>query len=388
MKSFVDTVVIQERFASRYELAQAIRDRVLAKKQKNPPYTLGEACHIVQLGVNARSLLGYREGRLVPYHHSLDREKRVKAEELQPMEVSLPFCNPSEDYVEDWGEVRGMLGTLLDDNRWARRGIPLSAVKALFRQQFSRELSETTFGHTKLHSFFQDSRMSEICKLEQEGTERFVRRAMPRSLQAHKIKCSSTPIKAPSPATNFVSSTTTQTAIALHPNGTTNTTPETMPTSAATSAFAPGAVPRHMSCRADAAAPSSSAKSGGAIISPALESTLPNVSSAVSEMTFQLSHEGHFHAPVLSWMPFVKRTFLEFPEPGRLTGSQRREHSAPAGLDTGIAACTSRTNAACGSYKPPACVPHITTRCDRLHTTSQRRGSGKWGASESHHPTL
>jgi len=150
---------------SRYDLALTLRETIPILKG----YKLGEVCHILHLAVNVHRLLGYREGRLVPYKASFNYEKTQNAVTMKPTAARrLETC----PHVESWQEVCDIISELLAQT--PEKGIPLSALKERIRKQFGRELSETAMGHTKLSSFVEDPRLAMNCRLQQVGTEKFL----------------------------------------------------------------------------------------------------------------------------------------------------------------------------------------------------------------------
>merc|ERR1719379_8998 len=65
----------------RYACAQALVSRGLPFLQGRK---LGQVCHIVQLAMTDKKLLGYLNGAVVPYHRSQSMIKEVCAGQLQP----------------------------------------------------------------------------------------------------------------------------------------------------------------------------------------------------------------------------------------------------------------------------------------------------------------
>merc|ERR1712176_1006309 len=75
-----------------------------------PEFFLGQICHVVQLAISQKRILGYREGQLVPYLHSDEWVKEQRAFHQQPIcskdGTSLPLAS--------WEEARECLRQVLD----------------------------------------------------------------------------------------------------------------------------------------------------------------------------------------------------------------------------------------------------------------------------------
>jgi len=153
----------------RYSCARSLlaRDYAFLKGR-----TLGQVCHIVQLAMTQRKVLGYLNGSVVPYGRSQSMVKETCAGQQQPRTdscleaASLPFAT--------WDTARSCLRTILEEARCAQDSkgpgvVPLSDVKRQFRSQFQLELSETMFGYSKLSVLLQDARFSDVCAVQLEG---------------------------------------------------------------------------------------------------------------------------------------------------------------------------------------------------------------------------
>lgn len=135
--------------------------RVLAARQLSifQGWSLGQICHIVQIAISQRRLLGYRDGCLVPYRHS---ENWVKE---QCAVAQSPTGNESCPVVT-WEEAPSLLQHLLSSHRQAEpSGISISNLKRLFRMEFQRELSQTVLGHVRLLDLLSDERLKSVCAL-------------------------------------------------------------------------------------------------------------------------------------------------------------------------------------------------------------------------------
>jgi len=129
--------------------------------------SLGQVCHIVQLAVTSKRLLGHRDSQLVPFHFSEEREKEDCAIRGQP----FPKKGSAPEFpVATWEEARFHLVQLLLSETGPEPGaITLSNVKRLFRSQFGLELSETSLGHARVCDLLQDPRFQDICSVDQQG---------------------------------------------------------------------------------------------------------------------------------------------------------------------------------------------------------------------------
>merc|ERR1719188_2350452 len=125
--------------------------------------SLGQVCHIVQLAVSQRQVLGYLDGHVVPYFQSEAVVKKHSAVLQQPA-WSLKKDTMA---VADFTQARECLRAILADSSDA--GVPLPNVKRLFRSRFQLELSETAFGHCRISDLLQDARFQDICNLQLRG---------------------------------------------------------------------------------------------------------------------------------------------------------------------------------------------------------------------------
>lgn len=130
--------------------------------------SLGQVCHIVQLAISQRKILGYHNGTLVQYTRSRSKLKEQCAGQQQPcsgmgsVTTTMPLAT--------WDIARSCLIKILDTARGLRPGtVPLSNVKRLFRSRFRIDLSETALGQSKLCDLLQDSRFQDICEVRLES---------------------------------------------------------------------------------------------------------------------------------------------------------------------------------------------------------------------------
>jgi len=151
----------------RYASAKALVQRRLPFLEG---YSLGQVCHITQLAISQRKLLGYFNGAIVPYDRSTSMLKCHCAQQQRPLvdpPVSATPSGPVQFQIADWGIARLKLREILDSA--ALRGadqVPLSNVKRLFRSLYQMELSETALGYSKLTELLQDPRFHDVCTVQ------------------------------------------------------------------------------------------------------------------------------------------------------------------------------------------------------------------------------
>lgn len=125
-------------------------------------YTLGQACHIVQLAISSKKLLGYSNGKLVPYGRSQSMVKDDRAARHQ----SCPETASSKHPVATWDVLRKCVEELIVEVSYGGEPIALSSIKRLFQTRFNLELSETALGHAKVSELLQDSALSDLCHVQ------------------------------------------------------------------------------------------------------------------------------------------------------------------------------------------------------------------------------
>lgn len=148
----------------RYSCAQTLMARGLPFLYGR---TLGQVCHIVQLAISQKKLLGYLNGAVVPYGRSQSKVKERCAEKQKPCASAARGTGSSG--LADWEAVVKGLKEILDSTNPGAPPIPLSNIKRLFRSRFHCELSETSLGHTKLSDLLQDPRLRTICSVRLQG---------------------------------------------------------------------------------------------------------------------------------------------------------------------------------------------------------------------------
>jgi len=146
----------------RYSCAQVLVQRRL-------PFlvgrSLGQVCHIVQLAISQKKLLGYLNGTVVPYSRSQSMVKEQSAECQRPCSGAARH----KSAVASWDLMRQCLQQLMDNMGPGEHSLPLSNIKRLFRAQFHIELSETALGYAKLSECLQDSRLHDLCEVKLKG---------------------------------------------------------------------------------------------------------------------------------------------------------------------------------------------------------------------------
>jgi len=125
--------------------------------------SLGEICHIVQLAISQKKILGYLNGAVVPYNRSQSMVKERNAERRRPC------TNGRRNRIVTWGVLRSSISELIDELEPGNDLIPLSNIKRTFRARFHVELSETALGYSKLSELLQDSQLHDICRVELQG---------------------------------------------------------------------------------------------------------------------------------------------------------------------------------------------------------------------------
>mmetsp|Transcript_10162 Transcript_10162/g.22322 ORF Transcript_10162/g.22322 Transcript_10162/m.22322 type:complete len:574 (-) Transcript_10162:126-1847(-) len=151
----------------RYSCAQVLRSRRLDFLQG---LSLGRLCHVVQLAISQKKILGYLNGSVVPYQRSQSMVKERCAVWNQPF--STAGRSDAGLQTATWDSVRSCLREILEtfgSEQGTRGMLPLSNVKRLFRSHFQLELSETALGHAKLSELLQDSRLCDVCSVRLQG---------------------------------------------------------------------------------------------------------------------------------------------------------------------------------------------------------------------------
>mmetsp|Transcript_120422 Transcript_120422/g.232335 ORF Transcript_120422/g.232335 Transcript_120422/m.232335 type:complete len:748 (-) Transcript_120422:96-2339(-) len=148
----------------RYACAQALQALQL------PPlagFSLGRICHIVQLAISQKKILGYMNGAVVPYARSQSMMKEQCAMYGQPTTGNGNDQNNIS--ILPIASLEVARKHVLEILETAKGEAPLSNIKRLFRSKYQIELSETSFGYSKLSELLQGQFFSDFCRVELRG---------------------------------------------------------------------------------------------------------------------------------------------------------------------------------------------------------------------------
>jgi len=146
------------RYATALELAQR-RLPFLAG------FTLGRICHFTQIAISKRKLLGYANGRIVPYANSLSVVKAQCAKQQLPHVASSDVLPALP--IADWNEARATLQNILATAMMqGSLSVPLSNIKRIFQSLHRIELSETALGHARLTDLLRDEKFHDVCTIQ------------------------------------------------------------------------------------------------------------------------------------------------------------------------------------------------------------------------------
>jgi len=134
--------------------------------------SLGEVCHVVQLSISPRRLLGHQTAQLVPFHLS-DESVKDQCAALGQKTLSSSGAQRKTLPTATLSEAKHCLCELL---RFESNSIVVSNVKRLFRSRFGLDLSETSLGHSRLSNLLQDPCFQDICILEVRDGQHMVKR--------------------------------------------------------------------------------------------------------------------------------------------------------------------------------------------------------------------
>jgi len=248
--------------------------------------SLGEVCHIVQLAISQRQILGYCDGQVVPHSRSEVVVKRRFAALQRPVTTSsrsspAGMCAaPSAQAggqlpVASLDRARECLRQILQRAPNEPQEVPLPNIKRLFRSRFQVELSETMLGHPRLCDLLQDGRFSDICELRLQANGYVV---LPRNIEGMSA----------------------EEEAAEEREG----EQEEMSPAVGSSAAAPGG---HSSSS------SYSSSSSSSHVDPSGVAEQPALSSGGGDEEEDEEEEGDESAAHLPWEPVVARTFIHFP---------------------------------------------------------------------------
>jgi len=130
-------------------------------------FSLGRICHIVQLAISQKKILGYMNGAVVPYARSQSMMKEQCAMYGQPTTGNGNDQNNIS--ILPIASLEVARKHVLEILETAKGEAPLSNIKRLFRSRFQIELSETSFGYSKLSELLQGPSFSDICRVELRG---------------------------------------------------------------------------------------------------------------------------------------------------------------------------------------------------------------------------
>jgi len=153
--------------------------------------SLGQVCHIVQVAIGRRRILGHLQSDLVPFRHSEEWAREHAALHRQPAASRQRQAEPHLP-VATFDDVRTGLTRLLHGDKKGPRSFTLGNLKKLFRLHLKLELCETALGYSKLHDLLNDPRLSDVCSVHAHGASAF--RIKPRDAQSRRR---ATPLKVP-----------------------------------------------------------------------------------------------------------------------------------------------------------------------------------------------
>jgi len=129
---------------------------------------LGEVCHIVELGMSQKKLLGYLNGAITPYGCSQSMLKDTAA-------VRRTGTGSEHFPLATWDNVRAhIIAILASATRKGKKQVPLSTLKRLFRSRFRTEFCETALGYTRISDLLQDQRICDVCSVRLSESGYFI----------------------------------------------------------------------------------------------------------------------------------------------------------------------------------------------------------------------
>lgn len=145
----------------RFSCAQSLVDRQLGFLRGR---SLGQVCHIVQLAISQKKMLGYSTAGITPYAHS---QSMLKDKAAAQQNACASGATTGDLPLATWDTARAHLRVVLKASLEAgASSVPLSNIKRVFRAQFQTELSETALGHSKLSELLQDERLGDTCTVK------------------------------------------------------------------------------------------------------------------------------------------------------------------------------------------------------------------------------
>jgi len=158
----------------RYSCARALVARGLPFLRG---YSLGQVCHIVQIAISQRKVLGYFNGAVVPYSLSLSmlKERCAKGQTQCANAAGGPSGSAPTGPLQpaSWEVALRFTKEIVDSAPSPPEGgppqVPLSNVKRLFRSRYCLDLSETALGYSKLSELLHDPRFESVCRVQLQG---------------------------------------------------------------------------------------------------------------------------------------------------------------------------------------------------------------------------
>jgi hypothetical protein len=120
-------------------------------------FSLGQICHIVQLAISQKKILGYQGSDVVPYARSQCFRKELNVEQAR--------IEAQPQSALSWNLVRACMRDLLE----VEGCIVLANLKRIFQTRFHFELSEISLGYAKISEVLRDERLRDICHLRLES---------------------------------------------------------------------------------------------------------------------------------------------------------------------------------------------------------------------------
>jgi len=122
--------------------------------------SLGQVCHLVQLAISRRRVLGFHGRSIVPFERSEPAIKERCARERQTTANERPLP------VATLEQARLCMQKLLrEGGGW----LPMPMVKRMFPSRFGVQFSETTLGYTRSVDAFRGPGFGDICSVVRQG---------------------------------------------------------------------------------------------------------------------------------------------------------------------------------------------------------------------------
>jgi hypothetical protein len=131
--------------------------------------SLGQVCHVVQLAIAQKKLLGYNDGAIVPYQQSVAMKKSRCAKKQALFKGPDDSGDAPALVTADWPMAQECMRELMKaaiDGSTQHKQVRLSNIKRLFLSKCRVQLSETVLGHSRLSELLQDEHFRDICSLQ------------------------------------------------------------------------------------------------------------------------------------------------------------------------------------------------------------------------------